>query len=1087
MGPRRTAFAILSCLLVWGSALAASQARETITPPRTLRQAFTEHPRGCWHCLHGAGDSTRLYAVDPMGQRKPKPLVDSRSVGKRAAPGSPITVYLDFTSFAARLTELAGGAGVDDFSLAERTQLQDDVESQLEEAYAAYTVTFTQDLPVGDFETLDFGTPRTTILPTGAGTLGIAMGFPDFRNQSGTDLGYVFPEEFVFILDEFTGGTNRALQLSQLTRGLSSTAAHELGHNLGLQHYDPYGDPRIVDPDDTGEIQNVHIMATSNTGLGEAAREAVRTFGSLSRAKLAYSSGLTASTPASLSETAGAHGTAGTAQDLGLDGDDPPSALTGTRSVNVLGEIASNGELDYYRFTARAGQLILINTISDQISQSLDSYDDPIDCFVRLLDTDGTTEIASNDDIRYGWSTIETGETGYGTDSLLANRIIPADGTYYIVVKDFSTDTGFYELFVTLTDPPPVRYDPAQDLVSVGDEAGDDDTVVITQTGIALKIDFNGTLWTFFTNFTFVDNIEVELGAGNDLLRIDWNGGSNPIPLMGAIDYAGGPNGGAGDTLEVLGDGVVAPTYAPHASTTGSGTLSFTQREIVFSGVDQPLLVTGMQSLTFDPPNGSTTMTLANPQAGWGRLSGSDGGVNFATLTFTEVGALTLDLTAGNGLSEDTVTLGPDLSLGFGGTVPLATVDLTTGPGDDTVTAGLSTTTEIDLDGGNPAPPASPGDRLIFNALGLDVTATGGEPDPGTFDAAGYAQLGYQNFEAQDTTGRLPLGLSKLRYQLFYSKRAKGLGENVDTLLAQGILNFADLEAAGVNVTSFAGASLTFSLQGAEFDFGTPASNNGKTVIWDFLNAPASARFTLTLATGKFTLTGKALDLDNALAPLGADNLIPHPNDAVEVVVGLEIGAWQTTAAVTTLYKLAKVDSTGTGQFSYGKSGSDLPEGLFVVSKAQLQQRLHKTLGLQQRLLLDVLHRPPNGTSFNPSANGVELILGTFVETVGDGSVGGSVFVNSGTAFTYKRPTKTPGGAAIPLDGVSSAQYNLTKWTARLMTHWLADGDLGIDPVTNPATDPFSVDLFVRQTTGGHTAQTTVRLVRTGTSTLYRR
>jgi hypothetical protein len=73
-----------------------------------------------------------------------------------------------------------------------------------------------------------------------------------------------------------------------------------------------------------------------------------------------------------------------------------------------------------------------------------------MDTYLTLYGPDGST-LAYNDDIWYSGNTFNGGAP-YSPDSLLLNWILPEDGTYCLRVKDFSTDTGSYELFVTLDD-----------------------------------------------------------------------------------------------------------------------------------------------------------------------------------------------------------------------------------------------------------------------------------------------------------------------------------------------------------------------------------------------------------------------------------------------------------------------------------------------------------------------------------------------------------------------------------------------------------------------------------------------------------
>ncbi|MCZ7648375.1 MAG: pre-peptidase C-terminal domain-containing protein [Planctomycetota bacterium] len=914
----------------------------------------------CPHCRAEARDSTGPgTGIDPTTARRRLPRIapdptptapagGAAGVGKRGGGG--IAVFLDFTDFETRLGELASDAGVDAFTAGEVTQLQDGIQTGMETVYAEFTVSFSQADPGGTFETVRFGDTDPT-----PNLLGIADGFPDYRNINGNDVGHVFTANFFGSVNEFTGGEDREEQLRQLTVALYGTAAHELGHNLGLQHYDPYGSPLLRDPDDTGEAQNVHIMATGSTGLGEAARESPRTLSRLSKVKLEFSNGLTAAPQATTDEQVAGHGTPATAQALALA--DLP--ISGVRAANVLGAVAVADELDVYSFTAQAGQLITLNTMSDTQSLNLPGYADPVDTVLSLFDTDGTTLLASNDDIRYDFTTIGTGTTYYNQDSLIVNFTAPATGTYYAQVAGFdSSETGNYELLVSVGDPSPVNYDPDLNLVSVDGRDGEDDTVVLSRTGIALYVDWNGTRYTLFTNFEPVDEIEVATLGGDDLLRVDFSGGDSPIPDDG-IGYDGGTNGATGDrlvveqgaatalthaftgpasgsigvdgaivayvnvepavtldmtadeltftltgggddallsddatagdgfsslrgvagglsvifsmpatsltlnggagddtlvlegldadyvgsgvavalnggadddaftldwsggvldlpltlaggagenTLEALGDGALDLTYRPDAATPGSGTLDLGATNLpAFSGMAS-LDLSGFDALKLITPGDADDLTLANPQAGMGTVSGSSGGVDFAPFSFRETASLALDAAANDAGGDDTVMLGTDLAPGFGGTVTLQQLIVLTGSGHDTVTAGLSPTTALDLDAGDPAGPASPGDVLVFEPRGLGALDAGGPPPAdGSISAPGHMALAYQRFEELVTADSRSLKIQSLRYAVSFVKRALGLGENVDSFSASGVLNAADFAAQGIDTATFAG------------------------------------------------------------------------------------------------------------------------------------------------------------------------------------------------------------------------------------------------------------------------------------------
>lgn len=101
--------------------------------------------------------------------------------------------------------------------------------------------------------------------------------------------------------------------------------------------------------------------------------------------------------------------------------DADPITLTETTSDSIR----TPGDLDYFSFTGTAGQWIAINTTANP-------DDDPamVDTVVTLFDS-SMTQIAENDDAF----------PRANTDSEIIIRL-PADGTYYLLVQEWSTWAG---------------------------------------------------------------------------------------------------------------------------------------------------------------------------------------------------------------------------------------------------------------------------------------------------------------------------------------------------------------------------------------------------------------------------------------------------------------------------------------------------------------------------------------------------------------------------------------------------------------------------------------------------------------------
>ena len=351
-----------------------------------------------------------------------------------------ISVWLDFANFSTRLDELAAYATVDPFTALEQTLIKSTLQSQLNTIYSGFDVSFTETLPTGDHENVRFGATTTN-----RGLLGQAQEI-DWLNLNLNDSASIYSTNFDFTIDEFSGSVDRAAQLSQLTTALAGTAAHELGHNLGLQHPDAYGDRRLTPStySNTHGWQNEHIMATGGdygTGLGETGRETARTFNTLETAKLEYADGLTASPGPTYLEPGAVHNTPASALSLLFT----YLPLSDVNGFSMYGSLGAVGEYDFFSFTGQRNEMFTANTISQV------RFLNPIDSFLTLYASDGTTVLASNDDIAFGGNTFNGG-TSYSDDSILLNYLLQNDDTYYLQVRDYSTDTGNYALLTILDD-----------------------------------------------------------------------------------------------------------------------------------------------------------------------------------------------------------------------------------------------------------------------------------------------------------------------------------------------------------------------------------------------------------------------------------------------------------------------------------------------------------------------------------------------------------------------------------------------------------------------------------------------------------
>ena len=225
----------------------------------------------------------------------------------------------------------------------------------------------------------------------------------------------------------------------------ANIGAHELGHSMGLRHRDSFGPigqgvpsaglangllPTYPGPVNATESQ-FHIMATPAFGLPAANFITGDQFFSI---RSAIKLSTFTQNGQVLAEQGGVHGTTATAQPILLD--DlfvPNTTLSGpfvgdeleVDATTVTGSLTSAGEMDFYSFSANAGDILNLEVISSVLNGTNPvRITNPFDTMVRVLDSSGTvlplgTGIADNDD------EIES------TDSVIIDLPIPTTGTLF--------------------------------------------------------------------------------------------------------------------------------------------------------------------------------------------------------------------------------------------------------------------------------------------------------------------------------------------------------------------------------------------------------------------------------------------------------------------------------------------------------------------------------------------------------------------------------------------------------------------------------------------------------------------------------
>ena len=394
------------------------------------------------------------------------------------SPVSAQDVWVDFTSdfhdgnngdangtadWINELNEATSRASVSTFSAGERNNIQNNILGRLNTVYSDYNINFTTTQPTGVHDVLYLG--RDNDFPGVSGSFGSAQS--DIGNLDAISYSASFlanPNGNPGSLPKVSTGNfngflepnfdTRAELILELSNALSGTAAHELGHTFGLQHYFSYSNEGITPSNfnSTGGLQNQHIIATGSTGLNEAERESgTRTLSPFSRVILDIAGGVTSelndfgrenvtlvnnpvfSDVSELGSANDAGNTLATATPLSFQAGETSGADISFIEADIDG---GSSDIDVFSFTTLSETTFSSHVFSEELRFAREF--DPV---LELLDSDGTV-IAFSDDIDWLGDQITLDEavdvsrtdSNFSDDSFLFNIVLDP-GTYFLQVS----------------------------------------------------------------------------------------------------------------------------------------------------------------------------------------------------------------------------------------------------------------------------------------------------------------------------------------------------------------------------------------------------------------------------------------------------------------------------------------------------------------------------------------------------------------------------------------------------------------------------------------------------------------------------
>ena len=340
------------------------------------------------------------------------------------------------------------------FTVADRQEIQSNIVSELEAIYAGYNLNFVTSQPAGVHDVIYFGgdDDLPEISNSTFGRASSDLGNLQTRTYTTTNNGN--PPGVSTI---FTGNFSSSLEprfntreesIEEISVALGGTAAHEFGHSFGLFHQYAYSAIGISDLTNSGGLQNQHLMATGSTGLNEAQRETRRTLAPFSRVILDIAGGSTTYGGAALVDNpvistfeggpgAGADGgdaggSFGTATDLVFS----IGESSGDEISFIEGDLDSTTDVDVFKFSTTVETTLSAHVFTAPRIPGFAIFDSVLE----LVDGSGTV-IALSDDI--AWNGNNFGDPPNALDrdtgSFLVNVTVDP-GEYFLRVSIATED-----------------------------------------------------------------------------------------------------------------------------------------------------------------------------------------------------------------------------------------------------------------------------------------------------------------------------------------------------------------------------------------------------------------------------------------------------------------------------------------------------------------------------------------------------------------------------------------------------------------------------------------------------------------------